>query len=266
MTKPLIIYHGKCPDGFTAAWAARCALGPDCDFYPAFYGKEREVELPDVKGRNIYMLDFCVGEEQLERVIDESESIRVLDHHLTHQEVCGKFECCTFDMERSGAGMAWDILVQKPRPWLIDYIEDRDLWRKRLPDIETVSAYIPTIEYTFENWDRLVATPLEEIVSKGKGALAYRNHYVRDVAKLAMRREFLGHEDIPVVNSPFVGISDLVSHLAKDAKFAAGWWMREDGKFQYSLRSTDFNVSEVARRCGGGGHKNAAGFVSEKMV
>lgn len=35
----------------------------------------------------------------------------------------------------------------------------------------------------------------------------------------------------------------------------------ESGKFQYSLRSRgDFDVSAIAKKFGGGGHKNAAGF------
>lgn len=42
---------------------------------------------------------------------------------------------------------------------------------------------------------------------------------------------------------------------------ALGWWQRFDGKFQFSLRSRgDIDVSEIAKKFGGGGHKNAAGF------
>jgi nanoRNase/pAp phosphatase (c-di-AMP/oligoRNAs hydrolase) len=52
------------------------------------------------------------------------------------------------------------------------------------------------------------------------------------------------------------------------------WWQRADGKFQYSLRSRNhlkegddsFDVSELAKLMGGGGHKNAAGFESDHML
>ena len=40
-----------------------------------------------------------------------------------------------------------------------------------------------------------------------------------------------------------------------------------DGRFQYSLRSRgDFDVSELAKKHGGGGHKGAAGFVVDELV
>ena len=59
-----------------------------------------------------------------------------------------------FDMERSGAGLTWDYFYPgRPRPWLIDYVEDRDLWRFKIEDAEVVNAYISTIPYTFEAWD-----------------------------------------------------------------------------------------------------------------
>ena len=38
-----------------------------------------------------------------------------------------------------------------------------------------------------------------------------------------------------------------------------------DGNFKVSLRSRgEVNVEKIARRFGGGGHRNAAGFSSEK--
>jgi hypothetical protein len=51
------------------------------------------------------------------------------------------------------------------------------------------------------------------------------------------------------------------------APFAMGWYQRGDGRYAYSLRSRgDFDVSELAKKYGGGGHKNAAGFLVESRV
>ena len=49
--------------------------------------------------------------------------------------------------------------------------------------------------------------------------------------------------------------------------FGACYFDRQDGKRQWSLRSTDngVDVSEIARKRGGGGHKHAAGF-TEKVT
>jgi oligoribonuclease NrnB/cAMP/cGMP phosphodiesterase (DHH superfamily) len=49
--------------------------------------------------------------------------------------------------------------------------------------------------------------------------------------------------------------------------FAMGWWQRADGLFQYQMRSVgEFDVSVLAKKHGGGGHKNAAGFESAKLL
>ncbi len=46
------------------------------------------------------------------------------------------------------------------------------------------------------------------------------------------------------------------------AVFAGTWLRRADGFIQWSLRSEDAreDVAEIAKKFGGGGHRNAAGF------
>jgi nanoRNase/pAp phosphatase (c-di-AMP/oligoRNAs hydrolase) len=91
-------------------------------------------------------------------------------------------------------------------------------------------------------------------------------HYVTEVAKNARRVTFEGH-NVPLVNAPQVDISELVGFLSAGETFAMGWWQRADGKFSYSLRSRgDFDVSELAKRHGGGGHRNAAGFLLDRVL
>jgi nanoRNase/pAp phosphatase (c-di-AMP/oligoRNAs hydrolase) len=54
---------------------------------------------------------------------------------------------------------------------------------------------------------------------------------------------------------------ELIGKLAEMSDFAVGFFQRADGKWQYSLRSRgNFDVSKLAERYGGGGHKPSAGF------
>lgn len=58
----LVIYHGGCIDGFTSAWVAWRELGTEAEYFPAFYPVGGELtKLPDVTGRDVLMLDFCVS-------------------------------------------------------------------------------------------------------------------------------------------------------------------------------------------------------------
>lgn len=270
--KKLVIHHGHCMDGFTAAWVCWRQLGDKAEYFAADYPPGgQETELPDVAGREVIMVDFCVGRDQLLRLEREAESLVVLDHHKSHEEACRGLSFCTFDMEQSGAGLAWRYFrgVTNP-PWLVSYVEDRDLWRFALPDSKAVNAYIATHRQNFSAWDALHRGGKNAAVSRGRAILAYIDRYVAEMSEQARRITFAGHDDIPVVNAPYINTSELVGSLAQDALFAVGWFQRGDGMYQYSLRSRDgdppFDVSELAKQFGGGGHAQAAGFAVKELV
>jgi oligoribonuclease NrnB/cAMP/cGMP phosphodiesterase (DHH superfamily) len=259
--RPLVIYHGGCRDGFCAAWVVHGEM-PDAEFFVGYYGQPP----PAVKGRTVYVIDFSYPREVMDQMFADSDSMLVLDHHKTAEAALVGAEYATFDMGRSGAGMAWDHFVGGKRPKLVDYVEDRDLWRHALPYSKEVNAWISTLEFDFAAWDDARLVDLEWMLRCGKVALAKTDQYVREVKKNARRTMFEGH-DVPIVNAPQVDVSELGHALAQGEIFAMAWWQRADGVFQYSLRSHgDFDVSELAKRHGGGGHKNAAGFQSAVMI
>jgi len=264
MKRRLVIYHAPCLDGTTAAWAAWRAFGDsDTEYLPAKYGDPPPM---DVAGRDVIVLDFSYSRADMLAMYHDARTLLVLDHHKSAEIALKDLPFAVFDMSRSGAGMAWDTFHSTPRPWLVDYVEDRDLWRFRLPDSKAVNAWIhASPRETFEQWDALDAIPALLAAEKGEAVLAYQAQYVREMVKQARPIMFCGHA-VPVVNAPYFSISELLSALAEGNPFAVGWCQRPSGLYQYSLRSRgDFDVSLVAQKFGGGGHKNAAGFTSNKM-
>jgi len=272
MSGPLVIYHGGCADGFTAAWVFNKQLrllGEHPEFFAAYYPPDGQpTELPDCSGRVVYMVDFCTSREQLLQIKAVAKQFLVLDHHKSARDACAGLDFCVFDMEQSGAGLAWRYFrgVASP-PWLVAYVEDRDLWRFALPDSKAVNAYVASHEFGFDVWENLQRGGANMSIARGDAILQYINQYVSRMTAQAIRQPFAGHDDIPVVNAPFTAISEVVGKLAEDATFAVGWSLNADGKFHYSLRSRNgFDVSEVAKKFGGGGHAAAAGFtVSERV-
>lgn len=266
MSKPLVIWHGGCPDGWTAAWVCTLKLG-ECDLHAGHYGQPP----PDVVGRDVYIVDFSYRRADLERMAGEAAMLRVIDHHKTAKADLEGLPFCTFDMERSGAGLTWDeLFAGAGRPWLVDYVEDRDLWRHRLPHSEAVMAYVMAQPYTLDDWGRMSKTSLGTVVELGEAILMKIRAYCQHVGEMARRVQFAGM-DVLAVNAPHVMISDLLHHLCEvqqsetlmSMAVALGWWQRGDGQYQYSLRSVGgVDVSELARARGGGGHAAAAGFQS----
>jgi len=264
----LIIYHGNCYDGFTAAWIAEESLALEnvpCELFPAKYGEPP----PDCTGRQVYILDFSYPRAVMEEIYRQAQSIVVLDHHKTAAEDCAGLDFCTFDMGRSGARMAWDYFFPgEPPDWVLR-VEDRDLWRFRFDDTRAAHAYIASLPMTTEAWDGLARMPLSEIVASGKAISTYIDTYCEKAAQEARVVRLDGVGEIPsalvaMVNVPYQNASEMADVLLKkhpECSFSAGWFQRHDGRVQFSLRSRgDFDVSAFAKCYGGGGHKGAAGF------
>lgn len=289
---PLVIYHGHCRDGFCSAWVASQFL-EDAEFFPADYGSDAPLNfLGDpsirlIRDRDVYIVDFSYPRSDMTAIAAYAKSLTVLDHHRTAEADLEGFEAesrelgrdvtVVFDMERSGAGITWDWLSQREklvqyvtRPWLVNYVEDRDLWRFNYLDSEAVNAYIATLPFEFGEWNKASVLGLDEVTERGKICQTKTAQYIREtLAANAQLVDFAG-EDVPLVNASPVDLSELVRELfdqTDDAPFAMGFSQAGDGRYHYSLRSNeDFDVSEVARRYGGGGHAQAAGFVSEEIV
>lgn len=262
-TETVVIYHGDCTDGFTAAWAFR-ELNPGLEarYIPANHGEAP----PPVAGAVVYVLDFAYPRPVTTRLAEEAASLLVLDHHKTAEADLEGLPYCEFDMDRSGAGITWDYFAQdhQPRPWLVDVIEDRDLWRYTYGDTtRDAMAYISTLPFTFDAWDRLANEDAATVAEKGRAIRSYIEHYGEVASRDAVFRE-VGGCTVPLINISHQQASDHINRLLQaypSYPFAGSFCLRGDGRWQFSLRSVgDFDVSEIAKRYGGGGHRNAAGF------
>jgi oligoribonuclease NrnB/cAMP/cGMP phosphodiesterase (DHH superfamily) len=265
----LVLYHANCLDGFTAAWCAWLSFGDSAEYVPVQYGPGQE--LPNVTGRDVLIVDFSYPRDVLLEMHAKAKSLRVFDHHHTAQQALDGLDFCTFDMNRSGAGITYDELFEDERPPLVDYVEDRDLWRFKLAASKEINAYIGSFDQTFRRWSDIsciLRVESERAVIGGSAILRATDRYVQEMTKQSFVGR-LGDHDVPCVNAPYINTSELVGHLADrvPALFAFGWFQRGDGLYQYSLRSRGpFDVSAVAKQFGGGGHKQAAGFtVSERV-
>lgn len=288
--KPLCIYHGHCDDGFAAAWVVRAATGSDLfDFYPGVYQQQP----PDVTGRHVLFADFSYKRPVLLDMAAKARSIVILDHHKTAAEDLAGFRepaafnlwaqnknplvedsgvpiATLFDMKRSGAGLAWDFFFAgKPRPDFINYIEDRDLWRKALLNGDEFTIALRSYPHDFDVWDGLVRAGAQSLIEEGRSIQRYYRLRIDELKRAAYLANILlpdGSEHLcAVANAPYFAASEVAGELCdiKEAKFGACYFEASGGRWVYSLRSRgDYDVSAVAVQFGGGGHENAAGFSS----
>lgn len=284
--RPLCIYHGGCDDGFGAAFAVNLFFAGDVEFHYGVYHEDP----PDVSGRDVLLVDFSYERAVIDRMANQARAVVILDHHKSAAEDLAPFAVhrsrpgalgwddvprllrelkernrppviALFDMERSGAGITWDFFFgSRPRPWLIDYVEDRDLWRKALPHSDEIAMALSSYPQDFDTWQRIIDAGADALLADGRAIHRYYRTLV-DALKRNAVRAVIGGVDVPVVNAPIQFANEVAGELAEGEPFAACYWNHPRGT-TYSLRSRQggMDVSEIAKLYGGGGHRAAAGF------
>lgn len=276
MSTRVVLYHKNCPDGFGAAWAAHKRFGDDAVYMPIAYGEP----LPDLSAFvHVLFVDFTADRPTMERLVGAGYHVEVYDHHKSAQQALEGLAAdrIVFDMERSGAGITWDELMGSPRPDLIRYVEDRDLWRWRLPDSRAISAWTMSFPYDFTVWSSLDLTLTDfrrECAREGSAILRHIDRTVDMICDQALvdgtvwDGKVIFADSVPVVNATayWSEIGERLLERFASAPYAVSYFSRKDHKMQFSLRSRSSeqcDVSEVAKTFGGGGHKHAAGFTLE---
>jgi oligoribonuclease NrnB/cAMP/cGMP phosphodiesterase (DHH superfamily) len=151
----IIISHAHCPDGFCAAFIAKKKY-PEAEVIFLDHGADHTAVLEKCIKRDVLMLDFSLRtREENDALAASTRSFCILDHHKSAKEVLEGAPYAIFDMSRSGAGLTWDELFGGTRPWVVDFIEDRDLWNWRLHRSKQICAYLGTLPFTFEAWSKL---------------------------------------------------------------------------------------------------------------
>jgi len=190
------------------------------------------------------------------------------------------------DDNRSGAMIAWNWFHGAEIPMLIKHIDDYDRW---VFAIEGTKAFNKALwsraPWSFEQWDiwaKQQGGSLEWTKLEGSAILRAHDQNVQSVVKGAARKCDIS---FPVALNPGVfggGLQDCFwqdtglaancpPHLTSDVghelavrsgTFGLCWTLANEGLIaKCSIRSNgEYDVSDIAKALGGGGHRNAAGF------
>jgi oligoribonuclease NrnB/cAMP/cGMP phosphodiesterase (DHH superfamily) len=268
----LCFYHAGCPDGFGAAWAVWRSWGKQGEYRAR--GHDDAVRAHELSGDLVVFVDNAPPNAALRQLGERAAQLVVLDHHVSAldrfradpalaAELEARGHRIHFDLGHSGALLAWQHFhpgIEPPA--LLAYVEDQDLWRWKLPDSDLVNAAIHSYPRQFETWDDLARAPVERLVEEGR-PIARAQRIEVERALFGAHSITVGGLRVEAVNALFHRA--LIGHeLALRAAHGSpvGAVYRVGGRrVDCSLYSTgDFDVSQIAARYGGGGHRNAAGF------
>ena len=261
----VILYHAECPDGFGAAWVAHKRFGDQADYIGVYYNSPVPGGLND---KELYLVDFAYPVEIMKDLLSRNKRVTAIDHHISTQESVKLTRDYLYSVDRSGSVLSWIYFYPKdPVPKMLGYIEDRDLYKFKLPDSRSVCAFIDTLSYDFNIWDDL-ATNLEDdmkrndFIEKGKIIVDYEAEIVKKIIEENARLvQFEGYETF-VVNAPHNFADDIAHSLYIKKPPIAIIWREDKERVTVSLRSDgSVDVSKIAAKFNGGGHKTSAGFV-----
>lgn len=271
----LVIYHGKCSDGFTSALASYTYFksnnginrnGKKVEYYPASFSRTP----PNVEGKNVLICDFSYKYAQMVEMMTKAKSLVILDHHKSAEKELENIpsENKVFRMDHSGAYITWKYFYpEQDVPLLVKYVEDNDIWLKKMPNTREVTSYIFTLPFEFEQYEKLLdPSQVAAIIPVAEGMNKQNAYYTENALPfntlkfIQMGEEyyFVVHLNSSVLKSE---IGNEVLKKYPNSDFSAIYSVNGSSTY-FSLRSENdrADVSVIASKYGGGGHRNASGL------
>lgn len=251
--KKLVIYHND-NDGFGAAYACWRKFKEDAQYISAEYGQPMP-EIPEGT-EEIYMVDISYSRELCDSLATKYK-LTLIDHHKTAKVAFEGAKYAVINLDNSAAVLTFKYLFPSTYPPIIlNYVQDYDLWKFELNKSREVNLYIDTLT-TFEEWAEF---SLADAMTQGTAIRKFRDRQVSNSIKDARIIEFEGYK-VVILNAT-ENVSTVGNELlnAYEVDFSMTYRDVKDKRY-YSLRSIgDFDVSVIAKKHGGGGHRNASGF------
>lgn len=271
----IIIHHNKDMDGY--------ASGAICKRkYPqaTLIGWDYKDEIPDFKqfyGEDVIMIDITFPIATLTE-LGRIARLTVIDHHISFRKDFGKIkeEEHTFEYYYedgiAACEIGWKYLFpNEPIPHAITLIGRYDTWRQKEGDWERETLPFKYFMYgecnsaqNFPKWvlDSRNDGNISDVISYGQAIMQYQRTMDEATSRAySFEREAYGIRAI-CLNQPYFSsetVASVYNPEKHDVMVGFAWG---GDNWRVSLRSAkdEVDVSVIAKRKGGGGHKGAAGF------
>jgi oligoribonuclease NrnB/cAMP/cGMP phosphodiesterase (DHH superfamily) len=264
----LCFYHEDA-DGRCGAAIVRRAFGKRVILQPVDYGDPIPWEVVEEVAQ-VIITDFSFPKESMERMIATTPLIWI-DHHKTALEDLADLKDIPGKraLDQAACVLTWEFFFPEiTLPKAVAYIGDRDIWRHEFPETKAFSEGLYFEDSRPSNdrlWEPLLDDDQTFVASLiERGEVLYQARII-SIEKMITRQgfeiEFEGYRTL-ALNSRASG--DLGESIRKKG-YEIGYCYTEsiqNGELMtfVSLFSDQVDVSEIARKFGGGGHPGAAGF------
>lgn len=233
------------------------------------------------KDEKVYIVDFSLKPNVMNKLLEITETIIWIDHHKTaieyeplyNKDIHGYRN--GIEKGPSGCELTWrHIFPGQEMPRAVQLVGDRDSWRWEFGD-ETkhfnLGLEIQDTSPCSDVWVTLIEEGntirgegfLYHVINDGKTCLAFRDNFCKDYIKsYGWEIIFEGHKCFACGIYRFGSekFGDLIDKydICLSFEYLGSNWI-------VGLYSKTVDVSRIAKKYGGGGHVGAAGFTSDSL-
>jgi len=264
MKQKIVCYHHNDSDGKMSA-AVVASVYPDAEFREINY--DHEFSFDGLEDTMVIVVDFSFPDMKL--LQDSCKLLCWIDHHesaMKDQKELWDSDAIDGlrEIGKCGALLSWEwFCPHEATPTAIKLVNDYDLWIKELPETDRFNERISLHKFSKVFWLPLLKEGghIDKIVQEGAVLLNQKKKRVNSSIKKGMKRKLIDEiENVFWINSSPMDISLAGAEILKEGYDIAVMYFVDKDKMVFGLRSNKYDVSEIARKFGGGGHKAAAGF------
>lgn len=285
-------YHadndGKCA-GFWVYKTATHYDGYEPQYIQINYGTPFPLDIIQ-SNEQVFIVDYSIEVEEMKKLLEITKDITWIDHHISAIEKYKDFNvpikgirydgiagcmltyCYLNIMTSHGTGNVLEFKPEmvKEAPKFTKLIADWDVWKFEFGDqtrLFNMGFEIYDKSPEDDIWSMLMDndTLTYRIIDDGKLLTKYRDVWAKNYCKTkGFEVEFEGYKcfamNLGCCNSEYFNSLD-------KSKYDILVPFCFDGSlYTYSLYSTNVDVSKIAQKYGGGGHKGASGFQSKELI
>jgi oligoribonuclease NrnB/cAMP/cGMP phosphodiesterase (DHH superfamily) len=292
MTKKynFVIYHKKCLDGFAGFILLHKSglIDKSAIIYPDIPNAKY---IPQgIENKKVIIIDVAYSYNILKEIVALADHVTFIDHHITIHDDVKKIQKesnnlkVIYDEHKSGATLVYDFLYHKKYPQFIRFIEDNDIGKWKLKNVNEFITGLRVLYSTdlnhqnIKHWYKLFQkSEITDLINRGQIYNEYKEYLTGEHSKRfslelfpseliynKFHQEFkkAGQYIVAVYcGSPCPTINDVSADIFTkyNCDFFISWVLNLDRKeYILTFRSKEVDVGRIAKLFNGGGHKLAA--------
>lgn len=284
-----VFYHNDLDGECAAYWCSYINANKNKTFIKMNYDKPFPINVI-LPNETVYIVDFSIQPEEMKDLLEVTPNVVWIDHHKTAIEkykdfpLLDKIKGIRYSDENEPLAACmltyiYVMIMQKNNtnnfyssfaevaPYFTKLINDWDIWSLR--DKNTVPFIVGCHLYDTNPesglWKRLSKINLiAKIIKEGEICIRYRDNWAESYMRsFGFETEFEGYKcfcvNLGQCNSQYF------KSIKSDKYDIYITFVFNGEKYNVSLYSTKIDVSEIAKKYGGGGHAGASGFTCSSL-